>query len=61
VRWEKNIKPFTMSSSYQGKISQNKWKKKIFKKITDVAKNACRIFKLQIGLTQMIAGVEERQ
>jgi hypothetical protein len=57
----KNIKPFTVSGSYQGKILRSKRKKKIFKKITDVTKNACRIPKLQIGLTQLIAGAEERQ
>jgi hypothetical protein len=60
-RWGKNIKPFTVSGSYQGKILRSKRKKKIFKKITDVTKNACRIMKLQIGLTQLIAGAEERQ
>ena len=45
----------------QEKISRSKRKKKIFKKITDVTKNACRIPKLQIGLTQLIDGAEERQ
>jgi hypothetical protein len=61
VRWGKNINPFTVSGSYHGKILRSKWKKKIFKKITNVAKNACRILKLQIGLTQLIAGAEERK
>ena len=50
-----------MSGSYQGKISRSKRKKKIFKEITDVTKNACRIPKLQIGLTKLITGAEERQ
>jgi hypothetical protein len=56
-----NIEPFTVSGSYQGKISRSKREKKICKKITDVTKNTCRIPKLQIGLTPLIAGAEERQ
>jgi hypothetical protein len=61
ARWEKNIEPFTVSGSNQGKISRSKREKKICKKIIDVTKNTCRIPKLQIGLTQLIAGAEERQ
>jgi hypothetical protein len=61
ARWEKNIDPFMVLGSNQGKISQSKREKKICKKITDVTKNTCRIPKLQIGLTQLIAGAEERQ
>jgi hypothetical protein len=40
--------------------SRHKRERKICKKITNVTKNICRITKLQIGLTQLIAGAEER-